>query len=67
MHELSIVAALIELCEDSAREQNATKIGEIYTKIGDFRAFERPKSGVGSAPRGDIGPKWDEARRNRTK
>lgn len=41
MHELSIVAALIELCEDSAREQNATKISEIHTKIGVLSGIDK--------------------------
>ena len=41
MHELSVVAALIELCEDNARAQNAAQISEIHTKIGRASCRER--------------------------
>ena len=41
MHELSIVAAMIELCEDNARTNNATKISEIHTKIGVLSGIDK--------------------------
>lgn len=41
MHELSIVASLIELCEDNARAKNATQIDEIHTKIGILSGIEK--------------------------
>ena len=41
MHELSVVAALIELCEDNARAQNAAQISEIHTKIGVLSGIDK--------------------------
>ena len=41
MHELSIVAALIELCEEQAQQQNAAQISEIYTKIGRLSGIDK--------------------------
>lgn len=41
MHELSIVASLIELCEDNAKAQNAKQINEIHTKIGVLSGIEK--------------------------
>ena len=41
MHELSVVAALIELCEDNAKAQKANKISEIHTKIGVLSGIDK--------------------------
>lgn len=41
MHELSIVASLIELCEENAKKQKANKINEIYTKMGVLSGIEK--------------------------
>ncbi len=41
MHELSIVASLIELCEDNAKAQKASKISEIHTKIGVLSGIDK--------------------------
>lgn len=41
MHELSIVASLIELCEENARLQNATQISQIHTKMGVLSGIEK--------------------------
>jgi len=40
LHELSIVEALINLCEDNARANNASKIDEVYVKIGRLSGIE---------------------------
>ncbi|NDJ27877.1 hydrogenase maturation nickel metallochaperone HypA [Campylobacter sp. MIT 19-121] len=40
MHELSIVESLITLCEQNAKEQNATQISEVYVKIGRLSGIE---------------------------
>lgn len=41
MHELSIVASLIELCEENARKQKASQISEIHTKIGVLSGIDK--------------------------
>lgn len=41
MHELSVVAALIELCEENARANGAAKISEIHAKMGVLSGIDR--------------------------
>ncbi|TQR29559.1 hydrogenase maturation nickel metallochaperone HypA [Campylobacter sp. MIT 99-7217] len=40
MHELSIVEALITLCEENALNNNARSVQEIYVKIGRLSGVE---------------------------
>ncbi|AFL68454.1 hydrogenase maturation nickel metallochaperone HypA [Sulfurospirillum barnesii] len=40
MHEFSIVNALLEMCEKSAKENNATKITKVEIKIGKLSGIE---------------------------
>ena len=40
MHELSIVEALVELCEDYAAREDAAAVREIYVKIGRLSGIE---------------------------
>lgn len=40
MHELSIVEALMELCEENAVRENASVVREIYVKIGRLSGVE---------------------------
>lgn len=40
MHEYSIVSSLIELCEENARQNNATKIIKINIAIGKLSGVE---------------------------
>jgi hydrogenase nickel insertion protein HypA len=40
MHEYSIVQALINQCEDIAKEHNASKVTKVVTKIGKLSGVE---------------------------
>lgn len=40
MHEFSIVNALMSMCENSAKEHNATKITKVEVKIGKLSGVE---------------------------
>lgn len=40
MHELSIVAALIDLCEENMRVNNASSVDEVHVKIGKLSGVE---------------------------
>lgn len=40
MHEFSIVTALLKMCEQNAKENNATKITKVEVKIGKLSGVE---------------------------
>ena len=40
MHEYSIVQALLDQCEDHAKEHNATAVTKVVVKIGKYSGVE---------------------------
>ncbi|MDX1808152.1 MAG: hydrogenase/urease nickel incorporation protein HypA [Sulfurospirillaceae bacterium] len=40
MHEYSIVSSLIEMCEEHAKKENATRITKVEVKIGKLSGVE---------------------------
>src|SRR5660397_19636 len=40
MHEFSIVSALLDMCEDNARKNDATKVTKVIVKIGKLSGVE---------------------------
>jgi len=40
MHEYSIVSALLDLCEENAKKESATKITKVEVKIGKLSGVE---------------------------
>lgn len=40
MHEFSIVQSLLDLCEDNAKENSATKVTKVTIKIGTLSGVE---------------------------
>lgn len=40
MHEYSIVNSLLEMCEENAKKENATKITKVEVKIGKLSGVE---------------------------
>lgn len=40
MHEFSIVNSLLDMCEDNARKNNASKITKVEVKIGKLSGIE---------------------------
>ena len=40
MHEFSIVSSLLDMCEDNARANDATKVTKVIVKIGKLSGVE---------------------------
>lgn len=41
MHELSIARSLVRVCEDAAREQNASRVTRVYLQLGPLSGVVR--------------------------